>query len=78
MKKETAHYSELFYLLQKREKEELDRQLQAGLAEEEKFARLVKELKTESVMKSEKHPFRRVLEQRECLCPSNPFGMRPF
>lgn len=70
--------TENHYSLQRREKEDLERKLQAGLEEEEKFVKLLKELKTEAIMKSEKHPFRRVLERHECLCPPNPFGMIPF
>lgn len=65
-------------LLQKRERDELERQLKKGLEEEERFARMVKELQTGAIMGGEKHPFRKVLEQQQCLCPPNPFGMKPF
>lgn len=65
------HNTVLIHILiaQKREREELDRQLQAGLQEEERFKKLVDELIKGTVRAGVKHPFRGVLERYDCHCP---------
>jgi len=58
-----------YFLVQQREKEELERQLAEGLKEEEQYKKIVELMLSGDVETSGKHPFRKVLERPECRCP---------
>lgn len=58
--------------LQERERQELERQLREGVREEEKYKKIVDDMLKENIEgQFKKHPFRAVLEQTDCICPSN-------
>ncbi|KAK5647453.1 hypothetical protein RI129_002345 [Pyrocoelia pectoralis] len=56
-------------LLQQREKEEIERQLESGRKEEEKYQKLIEDMCSGNIVDKRKHPFRRVIEQYDCHCP---------
>lgn len=59
----------ILFRFQQKEREELERQLQKGKEEEEKY-KLFAEKATEGLLDlSDKHPFRKVLERYDCHCP---------
>ncbi|XP_031329644.1 cilia- and flagella-associated protein 53-like isoform X2 [Photinus pyralis] len=57
-------------VLHQREKEEIERQLEAGRKEEEKYQKLIEEMCSGKIEEKGKHPFRRVIEQYDCHCPA--------
>ncbi|KAG5881411.1 hypothetical protein JTB14_008922 [Gonioctena quinquepunctata] len=58
-------------ILRDREKQELQRQMEEGRKEEEKYKKIVADMIVENVQNVEKHPFRRVLENYDCRCTPN-------
>ncbi|XP_072377340.1 cilia- and flagella-associated protein 53-like [Diabrotica undecimpunctata] len=56
-------------MLREKERQELERQLEKGKEEEERYQKLVQELIIkETEMPEYKHPFKKVLEQYDCSC----------
>ncbi|CAH1114524.1 unnamed protein product [Psylliodes chrysocephalus] len=57
--------------LRERERQELERKLQKGREEEEKYKKLVQDIiKVHTETPYNKHPFRRALERHDCRCPA--------
>lgn len=54
---------------QEREKQELERQLEEGMKEEERYRKIVEQMLTTDVECKYKHPFKKVLDSHECKCP---------
>lgn len=56
-----------FLFLQEKERAELERQLQEGMKEEERYRKIVEDMVAENLDHGQSHPFRRVLERAHCL-----------